>query len=322
MRPRIRIYEAVADAVRIFETTAQELHDQSPDQPHAPALLHEIRVIDTRGRLLYFGIGALCQVFLVGFLAAISVLFPQRSAPIRRYLISALEPRSSEYIPHRVQRPIVARLHPERQPASKPDGQAPVRLPVLQLAITRPTAPLARREIDVNPLDLVASSADVPPSPIPTATLPILAKPPEPVQTGAFDSSGESAATGTTRSKASARPGVLEGTFSSAGSGVILKASATLNQLSRIVPFEILYKPEPAYTKEARDKKIKGEVILQVVFSAAGTVQIQRIVQSLGYGLEDSAETATRQIRFRPAMRDGTPIDWTALVHAKFESAR
>src|SRR6266404_8899765 len=41
-----------------------------------------------------------------------------------------------------------------------------------------------------------------------------------------------------------------------------------------LVPVEILDKPKPAYTAEARQLKIEGEVLLQVVFSASGQLQV------------------------------------------------
>jgi len=86
-------------------------------------------------------------------------------------------------------------------------------------------------------------------------------------------------------------------------------------------PVEILFKPRPAYTEEARAKKLEGDVLLQVVFTSSGEVKIERIVQGLGYGLDESAETAARQIRFRPAQRDGQPVDFPAVVHITFELA-
>jgi TonB family protein len=86
-------------------------------------------------------------------------------------------------------------------------------------------------------------------------------------------------------------------------------------------PVEILYKPKPAYTAEARQKKIEGEVLLQVVFSASGNVEIGRIVKGLGYGLDGSAEAAARAIRFRPAQRNGQAVDSSAIVHIVFELA-
>lgn len=90
---------------------------------------------------------------------------------------------------------------------------------------------------------------------------------------------------------------------------------------SNTKPVEILFKPRPVYTDEARAKKIEGEVLLQVVFSASGEVVVQRVVQGLGYGLEQSAESAARQIRFRPAQQDGHPVDSSAIVHIVFELA-
>src|SRR6202167_994799 len=91
--------------------------------------------------------------------------------------------------------------------------------------------------------------------------------------------------------------------------------------VSKTTPVEIISKPKPAYTDEARTKKIEGEVSLQVVFTASGEVKVQRVVQGLGYGLDDSAQDAARQIRFRPAQQDGQPVDSTAIVHIVFELA-
>lgn len=84
---------------------------------------------------------------------------------------------------------------------------------------------------------------------------------------------------------------------------------------------QILYKPRPTYTDEARAKKIEGDVLLQVVFTASGQVQVGSIVRGLGYGLNEAAAAAARQIRFKPAMRGGQPVDSSAIVHIVFELA-
>jgi TonB family protein len=86
-------------------------------------------------------------------------------------------------------------------------------------------------------------------------------------------------------------------------------------------PVEILFKPKPEYTDEARSKKIEGEVLLQVTFAASGEVRVERVVQGLGYGLDSTAETAARQIRFRPAQQEGQPVDSNAIVHITFALA-
>ncbi len=84
---------------------------------------------------------------------------------------------------------------------------------------------------------------------------------------------------------------------------------------------EILVIPTPTYSEEGRAKKIEGEVLLQVVFTASGDVKVLRIVQGLGHGLDEAAQNAARQIRFRPAQQDGQPVDSTAIVHIVFSLA-
>jgi len=95
-------------------------------------------------------------------------------------------------------------------------------------------------------------------------------------------------------------------------------AAATVQ---RSEPVEILYKPKPVYTEEARRQRIEGEVLLQVAFSATGNLEVLRVTKGLGYGLDEAAVTAARQIRFRPARQDGQPVDSLATVHILFELA-
>jgi protein TonB len=99
------------------------------------------------------------------------------------------------------------------------------------------------------------------------------------------------------------------------------KVKAVAAPTSKTTPVQILFKPKPTYTDEARSKKIEGDVLLQVVFTASGDVHIQRVVQGLGYGLDDSAQAAARQIRFKPAEQEGHPVDFPAIVHITFALA-
>jgi TonB family protein len=84
-------------------------------------------------------------------------------------------------------------------------------------------------------------------------------------------------------------------------------------------PVEILFKPKPAYTAEAREKKIEGEVLLEVQFLASGQVRVLRLLRGLGYGLDENARVAAGQIRFHPGTRNGSPVDLTGTVHIYFE---
>ena len=84
---------------------------------------------------------------------------------------------------------------------------------------------------------------------------------------------------------------------------------------------EILSKPVPVYTSEARDLKLEGQVLLEILFTADGHVQVQRVVRGLGHGLDEAAVAAAGKMRFKPAMRNGQPVDSTAVVHVIFQLA-
>lgn len=86
-----------------------------------------------------------------------------------------------------------------------------------------------------------------------------------------------------------------------------------------ITPVEILSKPKPVYTPEARNLHLEGEVSLDVIFSASGSVQILRVVQGLGHGLDEAAQNAATRIRFKPGTRDGAPVDTRATIRIVFE---
>jgi len=86
-------------------------------------------------------------------------------------------------------------------------------------------------------------------------------------------------------------------------------------------PVEIISKPNPVYTQEARQLKIEGDVLLEVLFAANGQLHVNRIARGLGHGLDESALAAANQMRFKPALRNGTPVDSTAIVHVVFRLA-
>jgi TonB family protein len=90
---------------------------------------------------------------------------------------------------------------------------------------------------------------------------------------------------------------------------------------ARIVPAEILSKPIPVYTDEARHLRVEGEVLLEVVLAASGKLHVVRIVRGLGHGLDDAAVKAAEQIHFKPAQQDGRPADSTAVLHIIFQLA-
>lgn len=85
---------------------------------------------------------------------------------------------------------------------------------------------------------------------------------------------------------------------------------------------EILYKPEPGYTPAARERGVEGEVWLAVVFGRDAKLTVQRVVRGLGFGLDESAIASARAVRFRPAERNGVPVDLEAVLSVRFSLAR
>jgi len=86
-------------------------------------------------------------------------------------------------------------------------------------------------------------------------------------------------------------------------------------------PPEILDKPRPEYTAEGRSMKIEGDVRIDVVFQANGTIHVNRVVSGLGHGLDESAIRAAQQIKFKPAKRQSEPVDYPAVVRIEFRLA-
>ena len=132
-----------------------------------------------------------------------------------------------------------------------------------------------------------------------------------------------------------AQPGNGDGRSNGRGSGVSTggfggpqiaqntsgRAMRSLETGSATTPVEILYKPQPNYTQEARGLKLEGEVLIEVMFRANGQLQVLQVVRGLGHGLDESGVEAANKIRFKPALRNGSPVDSTAIVHVEFELA-
>jgi TonB family protein len=82
------------------------------------------------------------------------------------------------------------------------------------------------------------------------------------------------------------------------------------------VKARLISKPEPAYTKDARDNRVEGTVILRAILSSNGSVENIRVVQGLPDGLTTQAIESAKGIKFVPAMKDGKPVSmWIQLEY-------
>ena len=79
---------------------------------------------------------------------------------------------------------------------------------------------------------------------------------------------------------------------------------------------QIVSRPKPSYTEEARKNQIAGVVVLRAVFSASGQVTNIHAVSGLPNGLTEQAIAAAKQIKFVPATKDGRPVStWMQLQY-------
>jgi len=107
----------------------------------------------------------------------------------------------------------------------------------------------------------------------------------------------------------------LRGTVASDGSGWSAEALS-------VAPPTIRYKPNPAYSAEGRERKIQGDVVLEVIFLASGQIKVTRVVSGLDFGMDDEAIHAAQRIRFTPAMLHGKPVDFPARIRIEFRLVR
>lgn len=113
---------------------------------------------------------------------------------------------------------------------------------------------------------------------------------------------------------------VARGSFGSPAYGPAAPA-AVKAQEPPTTSIVVLSKPLPNYTAEARQLKIEGDVTLEVRFTASGDVQVLRVINGLGHGLDEQAKLAAEHIRFKPATKDGHAVDQVSVVHITFQMA-
>jgi TonB family protein len=81
---------------------------------------------------------------------------------------------------------------------------------------------------------------------------------------------------------------------------------------------KLIYRVEPDYTPDAREKQITGTVQLGFTVGHDGSVQSVQVKKSLFPSLDESAVAAVRKWRFEPAMKDGQPASMYMAVEFYF----
>jgi TonB family protein len=205
-------------------------------------------------------------------------------APAPRALREGIQPVRSP-IPERVEPPPIERVPRPREPEPVPALNAE-RLPVLMAPLVKsPSDPRDR----IGLLEQSSAEAD-------------------------SHGSGREGGAGTgTGSGLGAGDGGGVGPGSGGGTG-----GGPYRPGSGIQPPRLLREVKADYTEEARQRRIAGEVVLEIVVRRDGGVGDVRLVRGLGGGLNERAMEAVRQWRFAPAERQGSPVDVIVEVGVEF----
>ncbi len=301
------------------------------------------------------------QVFAVAVLLTFNALFPQAIPQAKKYVVTNLvayePPVVTEAQPVNprltvkikpvplpvVETPTVAKLVVPAPVRKRVEPEPDIKAPEIKTASKLPQLP----EIPKAPVAKVVATNTFAQ---PTNIMPTTAKPAALVQTGGFgDPNGVAARDGKGAANIAAKgvsglptgPGFgngLGGAKGTAGVGIVgngvvqssgfdKQAAAPVRKVETAVsngprtPVEIISKPKPDYTEEGRNLRIEGEVRLEVMFTANGQAHVVKVLQGLGYGLDEQALRCAEQIKFKPAMHDGQRVDSTAVVHIIFELA-
>jgi TonB family protein len=78
--------------------------------------------------------------------------------------------------------------------------------------------------------------------------------------------------------------------------------------------------PDPVVRRSELPDGVAGTVIVEITIDETGNVVATKVLQPLGYGIEDRVVAVLRNWRFRPATMDGRPIPSQQDVYFRFPS--
>ena len=220
-----------------------------------------------------------------------------------------------------------------RQPLPPPKaalkGTSRLRSPVVVTKrVEQARREVARRvETPVSPVPVAEPDpppAPVPPEPTPPVVAPVVSSPADTTDHAGVvtdtsaatpsNGSGIGGGTGSGRGTGSGQgdgAGIGDGSIAGTGGGPYRPGSG-------ITPPAIQREVKPTYTEEGRRRSVEGDVVMEVVVRADGSVGTVKILQGLGSGLDQRAVEAVRQWRFSPARRFGTAVDVLVEIAVEF----
>jgi TonB family protein len=96
------------------------------------------------------------------------------------------------------------------------------------------------------------------------------------------------------------------------------ESTVSQSKSDNLVPPRLVHRVNPRYTKEARAARIEGQIKIDCVVRKDGTLTVRRIIEGLGYGLDENAIGAVMQWRYEPATNHRQPVDFPLTVTINF----
>ena len=187
-----------------------------------------------------------------------------------------------------------------------------------QLTLPKPPAEQPKPEV-VKPRPELRPLDQIQPKPDPQAELARAVSTAEPAGPSSITPAGASGGSGTGGGAGTGHgTGIGPGTGSGVGTGESVDYNGVFSVGSVTVRPQLLGRPTPGYTDEARRNQIEGSVKVSVLLKADGAVSDIKVARGLGYGLDEKAIEAARQLRFVPAQKDGHAVSVRLFLEFKF----
>jgi len=87
---------------------------------------------------------------------------------------------------------------------------------------------------------------------------------------------------------------------------------------SGVKPPRVFFSPEPPFSELSRKARYQGVVVLGLIVNREGLPTNIRVVSPLGCGLDANAVQAVKTWKFKPAEKDGQPVDFEIAVEVDF----
>ena len=84
---------------------------------------------------------------------------------------------------------------------------------------------------------------------------------------------------------------------------------------------EIIAKPDPVYTREARRAGVQGIVTLKLLLLPDEKIDRIKVVRGLPFGLTENAIRAACKVKFKPAVKAGKPVAQWVTIQYGFQLA-